>query len=527
MKVVKKRSVYMPTLNSYFVSDYPDEFALKVKALRSGSLGGDKYISSTREWELTEETWQFVKSGFPHDFIDKSVPKPVPLVFAIGKDNPNGLYEYQDRAAAELRKRTECLLFFDTGTGKTRTALLALSALSDALGAVIVVGQANLSKQWLSQVQEHFPVFASRFMLLNNGSSIPKRIEQVNNAPQGTIFVVNIESMRNSKFVVALNNRKLSVCVLDECQCIIGKASYQTQGLHALNTDFRWALSATPIRNNPLEWHSLLAWLRVIRLDGSITRFKQYYAYETRNRFGGIVYETYRNQDDLEDLKNFVSIRVLKDGLGLPPRTDTDVWVSLNAECKSILRDIHAEARKDWVKATFTIANKDFEATNTADLLYLERLVAAVAPEKVDFVLAHAQKPLVVVSMLKAPLEYLHTLMPQDSVLYHGDISEKARQQGLEEFISGKKCVLLMVQKCGGVGLNLTNAHTMIFLDAPYNEADFNQCADRLHRIGQENPVTIYKIKARGTVDEYSWEHLAEKQGWLDRYYKINYSMED
>jgi non-specific serine/threonine protein kinase len=60
----------------------------------------------------------------------------------------------------------------------------------------------------------------------------------------------------------------------------------------------------------------------------------------------------------------------------------------------------------------------------------------------------------------------------------------------------------LISLKAGGVGLNLTAAEYVIHLDPWWNPAVEMQASDRAHRIGQENPVFIYKLITRDTVEE-------------------------
>ena len=523
MRVIKKRSNFMPCLNSYFITDFDFSVSEAIKSTRGGHIGGDKYIGKGT-WEVTEEVWNLIKH-FPHTLTDESEPSPTPLVLEIREDNPGGKYAYQDIAASELQKRENCLLFFDTGTGKTRTALLALSRLSRDSDAAIIVGEANLSQGWLSQVEKHFPASLDRFLILNDGRSIPKRIKAIEGAPKGTIFIVNIESVRNKAFVDALNGRDLAVCVLDECQYITGATAQQTAGMLALKSHYRWALSATPVRNTPLEWYSLLAWLRVIMFNGTKTRFKEYYSFAHRNEYGEWLYFPYRHEQDLEDLKNLVTIRVEKSGLGLPPRTVLEKTFEMDADLCSILSKIKAEKIKDWIKATFRIANRYFIATSAPSLFYIERVATALQRDKIDFVLNQTEEPMIVVSSLKFPLDYLHSLIGSEAALYHGDIPKEEREQNKSDFISGKKRVLLMTRKSGGTGLDglQSRARIMVFLDAPENSSNFNQCADRLHRVGQQNEVIIYLLKVKGSIDIYAWNNMDSKQGWLDRYYKVNY----
>ena len=518
MKIVKRRALYMPTLNSYFVYDFDERVATDIKQSRLYEIGGDKYISSLHAWEISKEVFALIEH-YPHTFIDESVPKPEPLILQIGEGEDK--YLYQEQAAQILRERKEALLFFDTGTGKTRTALLALSRLAKDSDALIVVGQSNLSKVWKEQAEQFFPEFASRLLPLSQDPSVSSRIERIKNAPEGTVFILNIESMRKDALVASINARNLAVCILDECQCIIGKTAQQTQGMHSVNAPFRWALSATPILNSPLEWHSLLAWLRLMPLDGMFTRFKDYYGVKTRNKFGQIEYKTFRNQEDLEDLKNFISIRVEKSGLGLLPRTDIDMEFPMSEQLSKQLATLHKWKRKEWIDYTALVGTEEVHAENAPTLFYMERAFTAMAQEKIDFIKSFSE-PCIVVSCLKQPLNVIHSQI-EDSVLYHGDLSAQDRQRALDDFKSGKKRVLLMTRQCGGVGLTLTNARLMFFIDAPENEAMFNQCADRVYRIGQTQQVFIYRLKTIGTIDSYSWDRLRDKQSWIDMYFKTNY----
>ena len=85
--------------------------------------------------------------------------------------------------------------------------------------------------------------------------------------------------------------------------------------------------------------------------------------------------------------------------------------------------------------------------------------------------------------------------------------------------------MFLMTRKSGGTGLDglQERASIMIFLDAPDNEQQFNQCADRLHRIRQTEAVYIYILKSKGSLDMFAWDNMEEKQKCVDRYYKVQY----
>jgi hypothetical protein len=62
--------------------------------------------------------------------------------------------------------------------------------------------------------------------------------------------------------------------------------------------------------------------------------------------------------------------------------------------------------------------------------------------------------------------------------------------------------IFLLSTRAGGVGLNLTAADTVIFFDSDWNPTQDLQAMDRAHRLGQERPVTVYRLTSRGTIEE-------------------------
>ena len=56
----------------------------------------------------------------------------------------------------------------------------------------------------------------------------------------------------------------------------------------------------------------------------------------------------------------------------------------------------------------------------------------------------------------------------------------------------------------------------MIFIDAPWTWSDFDQCCDRIHRIGTTDNVTIYNLVAKNTIDERINATIEMKKGISD-----------
>ena len=88
-----------------------------------------------------------------------------------------------------------------------------------------------------------------------------------------------------------------------------------------------------------------------------------------------------------------------------------------------------------------------------------------------------------------------------DTVLLDG--STRNRQELVDQFQkSTGPPVFLISLKAGGYGLNLTAADTVVHFDPWWNPAAEAQATDRAHRIGQNRPVTVYRLLTRGTVEE-------------------------
>jgi len=93
----------------------------------------------------------------------------------------------------------------------------------------------------------------------------------------------------------------------------------------------------------------------------------------------------------------------------------------------------------------------------------------------------------------------------------------KQREQAITKFQAGESELFLISLKAGGVGLNLTAADYVIHMDPWWNPAVEDQASDRVHRIGQQRPVTIYRIIAEGTIEEKIVKMHHEKRDLADK----------
>jgi len=108
-----------------------------------------------------------------------------------------------------------------------------------------------------------------------------------------------------------------------------------------------------------------------------------------------------------------------------------------------------------------------------------------------------------VFSQLTSMLALIEEQLRERAVPYSlltGDTVDRAGQ--VAAFQQGQTPVFLISLKAGGVGLNLTAADTVIHYDPWWNPAAENQATDRAWRIGQDKPVFVYKLIAKGTLEE-------------------------
>ncbi len=121
---------------------------------------------------------------------------------------------------------------------------------------------------------------------------------------------------------------------------------------------------------------------------------------------------------------------------------------------------------------------------------------------------------MLVFSQFTSMLEILQDKLSGLNIAYYtitGSTSKEKRLQMVKEFNEGEVPVFLISLKAGGVGLNLTGADVVIHYDPWWNLAVQNQATDRAHRIGQTKKVTVYKLIAKGTIEE-KIQKLQEKK---------------
>jgi SNF2 family DNA or RNA helicase len=127
---------------------------------------------------------------------------------------------------------------------------------------------------------------------------------------------------------------------------------------------------------------------------------------------------------------------------------------------------------------------------------------------------AIADERMVLFSQFKAPLREIKRRCEEAgirAVIFDGETPDKVKDEVRIDFditktpdrSASKWDIALCNYKVGGVGLNLTAATQMFILDEEWNPGKRDQAYDRIHRIGQQKPVTIHVIRSQNTIDDW------------------------
>lgn len=309
-----------------------------------------------------------------------------------------------------------------------------------------------------------------------------------------------------------------SVLILDEAQNIKNPVSKAAQAARDLQARQRLCLSGTPLENHLGELWSQFHFL----LPGWLGDSK------TFNRDYRTPIEKHGNNERMQHLtariKPFL-LRRKKDQVAteLPPKTEIVHWVDLSDGQRDVYETVRVAmdkkvrdeiARSGVGRSQIIILDALLKLRQVCcDLRLIKTPLTAKAlrsgsgklvslMEMLEELLSEGRKVLLF-SQFTSMLALIEDELQQRGQGYSlltGETTD--RRTPVKDFQSGKVPLFLISLKAGGTGLNLTAADTVIHFDPWWNPAVENQATDRAYRIGQNKPVFVYKLIARGTVEE-------------------------
>jgi len=394
----------------------------------------------------------------------------------------------------------------DMGIGKTIQAL-ALILDRARLGPQLVVAPASVTYNWLAECGRFAP--SLRLILLESGQNRGERLQGL--GPNDLVIASYGILVSDSE---ALTTVAWTTTVLDEAQAIKNAETQRARAAFALRSDFKMALTGTPVENHVGELWSLFEFLTP-GLLGPRGLFAERFVVPIEQR---------QDREAKKRLKRLLKPFILRRTKGevlteLPPRIEINLLVHLSSEEAAMhealrLRALEALSRQvagDGLPSRIAVF---------AELMRLRRAAcdpSLVLPEAGISGAKQAQFRELITTMIEGGHKALvfsqfvdHLALARQTLAdlkipyqyLDGATLASERARRVERFQAGEGDVFLISLRAGGTGLNLTAADYVIHLDPWWNPAVEAQAESRAHRLGQTRPVTVYHLIGRGTVEE-------------------------
>jgi SNF2 family DNA or RNA helicase len=392
----------------------------------------------------------------------------------------------------------------DMGLGKTLMALAVLVERAEK-GAALVVAPVSVCRNWVKEAMRFAPTL--NFQIFGGGD----RKTAVENLGKYDVLVTSYNLLQAEEEL--FTTRNFATIVLDEAQAIKNRNTKRSKTVMALQGDFRLITTGTPIENHLGELWNLFNFIN----PGLLGNHEFFY-----EKFGSPI-EKEKDENARKTLQKLIkpfTLRRRKNQVldDLPAKTEIVLTVEMSPEERAFYEAIRREALEKIESTDGEAKDKRFRILAELTRLRLAcchpKLVNENIPisssklelfgETLEELLENKHKALVFsqfVKHLKIVREYLDSKRISYQYL-DGSTPPNVRQERIDEFQKGIGEVFLISLKAGGTGLNLTAADYVIHLDPWWNPAVEDQATDRVHRIGQQRPVTVYRLVTENTVEE-------------------------
>lgn len=403
------------------------------------------------------------------------------------------------------------ILADDMGLGKTVQTLAHL-LLEKQSGRMrlpsLIIAPTSLMSNWRREAERFTPDLR---LLVLQGAERKQLFDKI----QDYDLVLTTYPLlpRDEEFLLA---QKYYYLILDEAQIVKNPSAKAARTVRAITAEHRLCLTGTPMENHLGELWTQFDFLMPGFL-GDNASFKR--SYRTPIEIHG---DSEQGQRLSKRIAPFMLRRTKREVVAeLPPKSEIICAVPLGEKQAMLYETIRlsmekrvreAIAERGLARSHITILDALLklrqtccdprtlplaEAKKVKESAKLE-LLLEMLPELLEEghrILVFSQFTRMI-ALIEAELDGLH-------IAYSKLTGQtKNRDEAIERFKSGAANVFLISLKAGGVGLNLTEADTVIVYDPWWNPAVESQAADRAHRIGQDKPVFVYKLITENTVEE-------------------------
>jgi len=491
-------------------------------------------------------------------------------------DHDGRLYPYQLAGREFLVTARQALLGDEQGSGKTIQVLAALRR-TDAYPAVVICPN-SVKEHWANEVRTWLPEATPIVM---SGSAKQKRdalktMDEVDRA----VVIINIESVRIFSRLAPYGNIRLARCtdcdkyggspavkkgscevhakelneipfrtaIFDEAHRSKDPRAKQTRAIwsvfHNPSVEYRWALTGTPMANNPGDLWSIMHAVAPGDFQ-SRSKFIDRYALLSWNAFGAMDIVGLR-PDTREEFHKILSPRfrrMLKSVVlpQLPPKVRSIRTVEMSPKQRKAYDELSSSLVTRLDDGTLLVARSNLSAA--IRLLQLSSSYCEIelgdTPEEpsswtvtptepspkvdelVELIRENEGHSIAVSAEHRKLLELAEQRLIKEGipcVTITGAVSTEDRQRNLELFQAGKVKVIMFTYKAGGVGLTMNAADILVRLQRSWSLVDNLQGEDRVHRIGSEihDSVNIIDVVTANTVEVQQCLRLHSKSQRLE-----------
>lgn len=425
------------------------------------------------------------------------------------------------------------ILADDMGLGKTIQTLTHLLFEKEAgrlTKPCLVIAPTSLMSNWRREAER----FTSDLrVLVLQGTERKSLFEKINEVD---LVLTTYPLLPRDQDV--LKAHQYHYLILDEAQMIKNPNSQAAKIVRGIDAQYRLCLTGTPMENHLGELWAQFDFLMPGFLGDSAT-FKKVYRTPI---------ETHGDQQQKERLakrlKPFMLRRTKQQvATELPQKTEMVRSITLSEEQAALYETIRismekkvrdAIADKGLARSHITILDALLKLRQTCcdpRILALKEVQKVTQSAKLDLLLEllpellEEGRRILVFSQFTKMIGVIEKSLKAEKIEYAKLTGQtKKRDDAIERFKQGDANVFLISLKAGGVGLNLTEADTVIIYDPWWNPAVETQAADRAYRIGQDKPVFVYKLITENTVEEKILAMQEKKKDLAESMYKGNKS---
>lgn len=427
-------------------------------------------------------------------------------------------YPYQSEGIAQGLKWKRFFLADEPGLGKTLQSIGIIHAAR--AWPCLVICPSSLKINWQREVEKFTDTKA---LVLTDAvrTTWPYLLQMkmfqyiiVNYESLRKYFVWDIKggkSFRLKDVVFCPQIRLFRSVIIDESHRVKDASTQQAKFAKGLTAgkEYIILLSGTPVVNRPADLVTQLSIMDRLKDFGGRGQFLLDYAQGEKEA---------SNLDELSRrlyatcLLRREKAKVLTQ---LPDKTRVDLYVDIaNREEYDTAAENLAQYLREYKQCSEPEIRRKMRMEALVRFMALRGIAArGKVAQAVDFirVFLESGKPLVVFCSLHDIVDELRKAFPR-AVTVTGRDSAVMKQAAVDSFQQGKSKLIICSIKAAGVGLTLTAASRVAFIEFPWTYADCQQCEDRCHRIGQKDNVTCYYLIGRGTIDRKLYQIIYDKR---------------